>query len=138
MWGVLIACVFALSATSGCNRVPEKQVSANPIAAAVHGTVSPSIEAAAQKDNADKAEDELLPACQRACGNWVSLKFVDPTGLDKLSGDRASEYTEMMERQRALNLAACEENCLSAKDRTRTRCIRRAMTAEEADACARR
>lgn len=114
---------------TACNRVPGKD---KLVTHTDH-----SVLAADRTDPiAEPEEEPLLPICVRACGHWTELRFRDPRGIDRLDPEARTALVEMLDRQRALNRAACEEQCVQADDHRRARCILRAMTSEETEACA--
>ena len=125
---------------AGCNRKPTS------------GT--PTLSLAASDDDKDEAEEatepssvkdlpvdiekeeELAPLCQRACKHWIDLRFPKPIGLEEVPQGGKERVAEILDRQRAVNGARCEEGCVKATDRDRAKCILRASTTDGIDACA--
>lgn len=125
----------------GCNRVPSKdEARSSPLSTMLRSSLTSDEEstAAGEASAADPGDEELPPLCGRACRNWVEVRFPDPVGYDRLLADEAQRVTEILERQRALNLAACEEACVRTGNTEIAWCVRRAMTADESVACASR
>ena len=115
---------FLLAAgLAGCNRVPSSKL---PAAA-----TTAMAEALADTPNHEPIE----PLCTRACGHWVEVQFTRPTGWEGITSAEAERAGPILERQRALNRAFCEEACVEASDRKRARCILRANTPKECEAC---
>ena len=121
----LVLVAVGLGLQAGCNRVPSGSVPRPPAA----------VKASQRALTVAQEQAPLEPLCGRACNHWVDLKFPDPIGYDRLAPQHAQRIREILERQRALNLASCEEACVAAKDRSRARCVLRAGTASECAAC---
>ncbi len=122
----LTLCVAALCLLMGaCNRVPSTGV--------------PRLSQVLKSEGALLAEQPnqapIEPLCVRACGHWVDLQFKPPMGWDRITAEETQRMSPLLDRQRALNRAFCEEACVSAQDRLRARCILRADTVAECEAC---
>ncbi len=120
-----------LCSLTACNRVPGNKVTYAPATDKMTASFTTALES---RD--DDEDGMLMPMCGRACGHWVSLRFPDPVGVDRVTPEERATVAEILDRQRALNRAGCEEACIANDDPRRARCILRAMTAGESEACA--
>jgi len=120
-----------LGSLSACNRVPGNKVALVSASDKMVTDRQTALENAAAEE-----EEALMPMCTRACGHWVSLRFPDPVGLNRVTPDELVMVNELLDQQRAVNRAECEEACSDGGDHRRARCVLRAMTVDESEACA--
>ncbi|MFT7625445.1 MAG: hypothetical protein ACI9WU_004636 [Myxococcota bacterium] len=142
-WHFLPAIALLLVSILGsCNRVPGNEKSGWALvesalslsdeavpAVAVVGMDDPSVPFAASED--------VVNMCARACGHWVGLQFADPVGLLRLTDKERERVDEILERQRALNRADCEDACAQRRDGDRARCVLQSLSPEQCQACVR-
>jgi len=126
--------LFALTAiTTGCNRVPDHRVSVNSVVSTYGRTLAKAGFTPARAPN--KPQVALEPLCEDACRNWVQVQFREPKGLRHLTPSQRASTEELLERQRVLNQASCEDLCVGARDRERAFCLRDATNLQGIRAC---
>ena len=120
-------------AWGGCNRVPSKdKVQTRSLATVLQASYQ-----ARDRQNSELLApvNDLTPMCERACENWIDVQFPDPVGLDSISGAPRESADEILTRQRTVNGAMCSEACIKNGERERVRCVIRAVTLAEFQAC---
>ncbi len=106
-----IAGIVIAVSVSGCNRVPGSRVKLERHASRSVNAIEVAVIEAFEQGAVDRGgpTTEDMELCVRACGHWVGLRFQSPDGMQRLSPDERNTVNELLEQQRALNRADCEE-----------------------------